>query len=649
MAFLTLNKSYIVAGETFRLTITDRDLVSGNSVSYNLSGEGLTTEHFVDESSLSGSITIGNNYSGFKDFTTGSNLPTGDDFMVLKVSSPNMSDMYLNIYSDNHYLAPETKIELGDTFDTWRKKTNGFIARLDVLEDSTSDIRFQTITCDGINSEYTLNFPVTSDYTYLYDIHIDGISQNPADAYTINEDNNTIIFSDIPAEFSSVSIISRFDISTVSQPLVTTWGSISGDISDNADLIDALDAKVSDTDLSDIVIDVSNSTGSDTTTEATINVTGVNGSDAHFHLGSVDNEISVTKSTVDDYSVVLQHTTHNLTETFGGDSPLDVTALDFGDQVTLVTGVETNTTGHLTSYETTAFTLPSIDTISDLVVTDVDVISDVDVGGISKTDIVPSGTSLQGFITQMLSQTYYPTFVLPSVNLTDNIAATVEVGTLGLTLTANYNAGAINGDISGGIWDPNLKQADRAGVATQYTFSGATIPSSPVTQTGNSLALPTTTIEEGANTFNVVTDHDSGPQPLDSLGTAFDSPLPSGDVSDGLTVNGKRNAFYGVDLTSTDSAGVRALTSKLNPSNGTSFTINIPAGATDVVFAYPATLRDVDSVIYVEGLNAETKTAFSQQTVNVEGANSYTAIGYKLYTFTPANPFGATATYIVTI
>lgn len=275
--------------------------------------------------------------------------------------------------------------------------------------------------------------------------------------------------------------------------------------------------------------------------------------------------------------------------------------------------------------------------------------SDVDVGGISKTNTVPSGTTIQGFITQLLSKTYYPTFILPSVSLTDDIAVTVEVGTLGLTLTANYNAGAINGDISGGIWDPNLKQADRAGVATQYTFSGTTISGSPVTQTGNSLALPTTTIEEGVNTFNVVTDHDAGPQPLDSLGQAFDLNLPSGDVSDGLTVNGKRNAFYGVDLASIDSAGVRALTSKLNPSNGTSFTINIPAGAIDVVFAYPATLRDVDSVIYVEGLNAEIKTSFSQQTVNVEGANSYTAIGYKLYTFTPANPFGATATYTVTI
>jgi len=510
-------------------------------------------------------------------------MPTGEEFMTLTVSSPGMNDIYLNVYSVNHYLTPKTKIELGDTFDVWRKKTNGFIARLDTIEDSTSEIKSQTIIGDGVNNEFTLNFPIVSVDTHLYVVHIDGIAQNPDIAYTISNLNNSIVFSEIPISDSSISVIHRYEVSKIARDTVSTWGSITGTLSNQTDLISVLSDKVSVTSLQPLSIETYDLSGG-----AGVNVVGANNTGDSFSIVSAGSGLTVT--TAD-----------------------DIITLDA--QVT---------------------------TISDIT-------SDVDVGGISKTDIVPSGTSLQEFITQMLSQTYYPTFVLPSVNLTDNIAATVEVGTLGLTLTANYNAGAINGDISGGIWDPNLKQADRADVATQYTFSGTTIASSPVTQAGNSLALPTTTIEEGVNTFNVVTDYDSGPQPLDSLGAAFDSPLPSGDVSDELTVNGKRNAFYGVDLASIDSAGVRALTSKLNPSNGTSFTINIPAGATDVVFAYPATLRDVDSVIYVEGLNAETKTAFSQQTVNVEGANSYTAIGYKLYTFTPANPFGATATYIVTI
>ena len=96
---------------------------------------------------------------------------------------------------------------------------------------------------------------------------------------------------------------------------------------------------------------------------------------------------------------------------------------------------------------------------------------------------------------------------------------------------------------------------------------------------------------------------------------------------------------------------MRALAgSTLNPSNGTSFTINIPSGATSVSFAYPDTLRDVDSVIYVEGLNAEIKSAFgSPQSISVNGANGFAAIGYKVYTYTPASTYSQNVTYIVTI
>ena len=238
MAFLTLNKSYIAAGESFRLIITDPDGVVGDSLGYTLIGDGLTPAHFEGESSLSGSIIIGANKSGFKDFTTTLDLPTGDEFMVLTVSSPGMNDLYLSIYSDDHYLTPKTKIELGDTFDTWRKKTNGFIARLDVLEDSTSEIKVQTIISDGINSEYTLNFTINSPDPYFFDVNIDGIAQNPGEAYTINEENNSIVFSEIPTEFSSISIIHRFGTTKVARLLpTTTWGSISGQISDSVDSV----------------------------------------------------------------------------------------------------------------------------------------------------------------------------------------------------------------------------------------------------------------------------------------------------------------------------------------------------------------------------------------------------------------------------
>ena len=274
-----------------------------------------------------------------------------------------------------------------------------------------------------------------------------------------------------------------------------------------------------------------------------------------------------------------------------------------------------------------------------------DVISDVDVGSISKTDTVASGTSLQQFVEQLLLKTYFPTFVAPSASLSDNLASTVESGTTGINLTAGFNAGAINGFSSAGVWDPGLKQANRSGSATAYAFNGQS------SQGSNTLSLPSEVITDGTNSFSVIIDYAEGPQPLDSLGQPYLTPLPAGSVSQSLNVNGRRNAFYGTNLNGLTSSSVRILSgTRLNPSNGTSFTINIPAGATDVAFAYPATLRDVTSVLYFEGLNADVKGSFGSPTlVNVEGANGYTAISYKVYSFVPPSPYEAASTYTVTI
>ena len=100
-----------------------------------------------------------------------------------------------------------------------------------------------------------------------------------------------------------------------------------------------------------------------------------------------------------------------------------------------------------------------------------------------------------------------------------------------------------------------------------------------------------------------------------------------------------------------NSALVRALSGKSNKAlaAGNSFTISIPVGAIRVVFAYPASLRDVSSVQDVNGMNAEVKTAFTKSVVSVEGANGYDGIDYKVYVFDMANANDTANTYKVTI
>ena len=117
-------------------------------------------------------------------------------------------------------------------------------------------------------------------------------------------------------------------------------------------------------------------------------------------------------------------------------------------------------------------------------------------------------------------------------------------------------------------------------------------------------------------------------------------------------ITGYRNSFYGsvtekAEITSTIIRGLTKSNKALK--NGEGFTITIPAGAVRVIFAYPATLRDVSSVKDVNGLNAEIKSAFTQSTVTVAGAGADAGIEYKVYVTDFANAVEAANSYTVTI
>lgn len=211
MIYLSLDKTYIAAGESFRIGLTDPTGSIGDTHDYTISGPGITVDNFIGETSLSGTIALGNNNTGFKTFTTKTDFPTGDDYITLTISSINaLNDMKLKVYSSYHYQTLDTKISLTDTFDIWRKKTNSFIARLDSIENSTNELKVQTITANGIDDTYTLSFAATSTNPYFFDVNIDGITQNPLNAYIIDDVNNAIIFSEIPPEDAVISIIHQY-------------------------------------------------------------------------------------------------------------------------------------------------------------------------------------------------------------------------------------------------------------------------------------------------------------------------------------------------------------------------------------------------------------------------------------------------------
>jgi hypothetical protein len=150
------------------------------------------------------------------------------------------------------------------------------------------------------------------------------------------------------------------------------------------------------------------------------------------------------------------------------------------------------------------------------------------------------------------------------------------------------------------------------------------------------------------------------------------NPNPTGRINAGtvqsntLSFTVYRSAFWGTPVaTPNSSSTVRALPNSMaNPGNNSgvdasgsnlvtpptpSFTITIPSGATRVVFAYPATNRVVASVRYQELSDSEVKGNFTETSVNVEGANAYAAIAYRVYTYVPVEPFSQTVHYKVYI
>lgn len=254
--------------------------------------------------------------------------------------------------------------------------------------------------------------------------------------------------------------------------------------------------------------------------------------------------------------------------------------------------------------------------------------------------LVKPGGTLEDFFNVFIDEKN-PETTQPSVSLTFSQAKAYEVGTY---VTPSYSA----------VLNP--------GSYTYGPATGVVATSWEVTDTTGHTALASSgNFEE----FQVIDDisykitakatYDAGAIPVTNTGNEYaDGMIAAGSKSaTSGAVTGYRNTFYGT-LTAKDnitSSIIRSLTSKSNKAltNGSSFTVSIPIGAIQVVFAYPATLQDVTSVKDVNGMNAEIASSFTKQTIDVEGVNGYTAISYKVYTLYFANANDTANEFKVTI
>ena len=255
--------------------------------------------------------------------------------------------------------------------------------------------------------------------------------------------------------------------------------------------------------------------------------------------------------------------------------------------------------------------------------------------------ISASGKNVEEVFASILAAEKNPTATQPAVTVTCKQIAAYEVGSkVTPAYTAALSAGSYTYGPSTGITATAWSVTD--GSETKDTAEGSFAELTVGDATSYSITATAT--------------HGEGAVPVTNIGNAY----PAGKIAAGNKskatgkITGYRNSFYGT-LTAKDgavnSALVRGLSGKSGKAlaAGNSFNLAIPVGAIRVVFAYPATLRDVSSVQDVNGMNAEVKTAFTKSVVSVEGANGYQAIDYKVYVMDMANVNDTANTYKVTI
>lgn len=128
--------------------------------------------------------------------------------------------------------------------------------------------------------------------------------------------------------------------------------------------------------------------------------------------------------------------------------------------------------------------------------------------------------------------------------------------------------------------------------------------------------------------------------------------------SNGLTGNASvdikfaRGIFYGTSTTGdfyNTSSLIRSLSKKeLGKTSGYKFTIDIPVGTKSVIIAIPSTMS-LSAVNFRESMGMDVLSTFNVSTVDVQGANGYTAIGYKVYQYVTSTSFTQSSHYDVTI
>lgn len=251
--------------------------------------------------------------------------------------------------------------------------------------------------------------------------------------------------------------------------------------------------------------------------------------------------------------------------------------------------------------------------------------------------ISAAGKNVKQVLDSILAEEKNPVTTQPSASVTLKGGGTVEVGThKNISYTASLSAGSYTYGPATGVV---------AGTVTA-SFDGQT-------KTGATGAFDNVVATETPKTLSVSITHNEGTVPKTNLG----NPYAEGKIAAGTktatasqTLVGVRHMFYGPMTTDAElnSENIRKLKHE-EASRKTIGTFGAGAGAVKVVVAVPASMN-VTKVLMPSAMNADATASFVKQagSVQVEGAEGFTAAAYNVWVYQPAS-IDSTETYAVTI
>lgn len=250
--------------------------------------------------------------------------------------------------------------------------------------------------------------------------------------------------------------------------------------------------------------------------------------------------------------------------------------------------------------------------------------------------ISAAGKNVKQVLDSILAEEKNPITTQPSASVTLKDGGTVEVGTRkNISYTASLSAGSYTYGPDTGVV---------AGTVTA-SFDGQT-------KTGATGTFENV-VADGTKRLSVSITHNEGAVPKTNLG----NPYAEGKITAGTktatatqTFVGVRHMFYGPMTTDAElnSENIRKLKHEA-ASKKTIDTFGAVAGAVKVVVAVPASMN-VTKVLMPSAMNADATANFVKQagSVQVEGAEGFTAAAYNVWVYKPAS-IDSSETYSVTI